>query len=149
MQFYIDPYFPDDINAVGDAGMAGFEEKRTLYLSGCKNFLRFYREEIKSLHIAGASGTDVVHLICDMMDELINKLFHSIIGDLDPGRGLLDHLTLVAVGGYGRGELNPFSDIDIMFLHDGTMPKTTVEDVAQKLLYFLWDMRLDVGYSVR
>ena len=39
MQFYIDPYFPDDISAVGDAGMAGFEEKRPLYFSGCKNFL--------------------------------------------------------------------------------------------------------------
>src|SRR6185369_10344484 len=50
---------------------------------------------------------------------------------------------------YGRGELNPFSDIDIMFLHDGVLPSATVEDIAQKLLYFLWDMRLDVGYSVR
>ena len=36
-----------------------------------------------------------------------------------------------------------------MFLHDGILPVTTVEDIAQKLLYFLWDMRLDVGYSVR
>ncbi|RII29251.1 MAG: [protein-PII] uridylyltransferase [Geobacter sp.] len=149
MQFFIDPYFPDDIHAVGDAGMAGFEEKRTLYLSGCKNFLRHYREEIRSVHSSGASGTDVVHLICDMTDELINKLLLSILDDLDPSRALMDHITLVAVGGYGRGELNPFSDVDIMFLHDGTLEKAKVEDIAQKLLYFLWDMRLDVGYSVR
>lgn len=149
MQFFIDPYFPDDIHAVGDSGMAGFEEKRTLYLSGCKNFLRDYREEIRSVHSSGASGTDVVHLICDMTDELVNKLLLSILDDLDPSRALMDHITLVAVGGYGRGELNPFSDVDIMFLHDGTLEKTKVEDIAQKLLYFLWDMRLDVGYSVR
>lgn len=149
MQFYIDPYFPDDLNAVGDAGMAGFDEKRPLYLSGCKNFLNHYRDEIRKRHDAGASGSEVAHLICDMMDEVNNKLFRSIIFDLAGGDETLQHITLVAVGGYGRGELNPYSDIDIMFLHDGTKPAEWVEDIAQKLLYFLWDMRLDVGSSVR
>ena len=149
MQFFIDPYFPDSITAVGDAGMAGFDEKRPLYLSGSKNFLAKYREDIKELHQSGASGSDVAHLLSDMMDELHNKLFLSIIYDIGGGEEMLEHIALVAVGGYGRGELNPFSDIDIMFLHDGVLPSATVEDIAQKLLYFLWDMRLDVGYSVR
>jgi [protein-PII] uridylyltransferase len=149
MQFYIDNYFPDDINAVGDSGMAGFEEKRPLYFSGCKNFLAHYREEIRALHASGASGIEVTHLICDMIDELNNKLLYSIIYDLDASGALMERITLVAVGGYGRGELNPYSDIDIMFLHDGGLPAARVEDIAQKLLYFLWDMRLDVGYSVR
>ena len=149
MQFYIDQYFPDDISAVGDAGMAGFDEKRPLYFSGCKNFLAYYREEIKKLHDTGANGTEVCHLISDMMDELNSKLFRTIIYDLAGGDAMLEHISLIAVGGYGRGELNPYSDIDIMFLHDGTIPAAKVEDIAQKLLYFLWDMRLDVGYSVR
>src|ERR1035437_10195122 len=149
MQFFIDPYFPDTIDAIGDAGMAGFDEKRPLYLSGCKNFLAKYREEIKQLHQGGTSGTDVTHLLSDMMDELNNKLFLSIIYDLGGGDAMLEHISLIAVGGYGRGELNPYSDIDIMFLHDGTIPAAMVEGIAQKLLYFLWDMRLDVGYSVR
>lgn len=149
MQFYIDQYFPDDINAVGDSGMAGFAEKRPLYFSGCKRFMEHYRGEIRTLHTAGASGSEVAHLLCDMTDELINKLLHCIVFDLDGSGGIFDHITLVAVGGYGRGELNPFSDIDIMFLHDGSLPAARVEDIAQKLLYFLWDMRLDVGYSVR
>lgn len=149
MQFYVDQYFPDDINAVGDAGMGGFDEKRPLYFSGCKRFLANYRDEIKKLHDAGATGTEVCHLISDMMDELNSKLFRTIIYDLAGGDSMLGHISLIAVGGYGRGELNPHSDIDIMFLHDGTIPVATVEDIAQKLLYFLWDMRLDVGYSVR
>ncbi|MEI7815999.1 MAG: [protein-PII] uridylyltransferase, partial [Desulfuromonadales bacterium] len=106
-------------------------------------------EDINQQHQGGASGSDVTHLLSDMMDELHNKLFLSIIYDISGGDAMLEHITLVAVGGYGRGELNPFSDIDIMFLHDGTLPGATVEDIAQKLLYFLWDMRLDVGYSVR
>lgn len=149
MQFYIDQYFPDDINAIGDAGMAGFDEKRPLYFSGSKNFLTYYRNEIRKRHDAGASGTEITHLICDMMDEMNNKLFRSIIYDLGGGNEMLDHITLVAVGGYGRGELNPYSDIDIMFLHDGTIATEKIEDIAQKLLYLLWDMRLEVGYSVR
>ncbi|MDD2582744.1 MAG: [protein-PII] uridylyltransferase [Desulfuromonadaceae bacterium] len=149
MQFFIDSYFPDTIDAVGDAGMAGFDEKRPLYLSGSKKFLAHYREEIKSLHQAGASGSDVAHLLSDMMDALHNRLFLSIVYDLGGGDVMLEHVSLVAVGGYGRGELNPYSDIDVMFLHDGVLPVATVEDIAQKLLYFLWDMRLDVGYSVR
>ena len=149
MQFFIDPYFPDTIDAIGDAGMAGFDEKRPLYLSGSKNFLAKYREDIKELHCTGASGSEVTHLLSDMMDELNNKLFLSILYDLCGSGAMLEHISLVAVGGYGRGELNPFSDIDIMFLHDGVLPSATVEDIAQKLLYFLWDMRLDVGYSVR
>ncbi len=149
MQFFIDNYFPDDINSVGDSGMAGFEEKRPLYFSGCKNFLAHYRDEIRTQHAGGASGIEVTHLLCDMIDELNNKLLHSIIYDLDGSGALMEHIVLVAVGGYGRGELNPFSDIDIMFLHDGSLPAARVEDIAQKLLYFLWDMRLDVGYSVR
>ena len=149
MQFLIDPYFPDDIHEAGDTGMAGFEDKRPLYISGSKNFLKHYRAEIRKQHNEGASGTEIAHLLCRMMDELINRLFHSILDDLDVSGGYMEHVTLVAVGGYGRGELNPFSDIDIMFLHDGGIPVQTVEDIAQKLLYFLWDMRLDVGYSVR
>ncbi len=149
MQFFIDQYFPDDINAVGDSGMAGFDEKRPLYFSGCKNFMAHYRGEIRALHNEGTSGSEIAHLLCDMTDELVNKLLHCIIYDLDGSGRLMDNITLVAVGGYGRGELNPFSDIDIMFLHDGSLPAAKVEDIAQKLLYFLWDMRLDVGYSVR
>jgi [protein-PII] uridylyltransferase len=101
------------------------------------------------MHESGASGSEVTHLLCDMIDELNNKLLHCIVYDLDGSGALMEHITLVAVGGYGRGELNPFSDIDIMFLHDGSMPSARIEDIAQKLLYFLWDMRLDVGYSVR
>ena len=103
MQFFIDPYFPDDINAVGDSGMAGFEEKRPLYFSGCKNFLLFYRNEIRKLHADGASGAEITYLICDMIDELNNKLLHSIIYDLDSSGALMEHIALVAVGGYGRG----------------------------------------------
>jgi [protein-PII] uridylyltransferase len=148
MHFDIDRYFPDETYETGDAGQASFSEKRPLYLAASKHFLHHYREEIKKVHRSGGGGAEVVGLITAMTDTLIAKLFSSITGDvLDLGRSG-GQLTLVAVGGYGRAELNPHSDIDLMFLYKGKDSRR-VEDIAQKILYFLWDMRLDVGYSVR
>ena len=148
MEFNIDRYFPDTSQEAGDAGRASFEEKRPLYLSASKHFLTHYRDEIKAVHRAGAPGHTVVREITVMTDTLIRKLFRSITKDLSKNGKGKEHLTLMAIGGYGRGELNPHSDIDLMFLYSGK-DQARVEDIAQKLLYFLWDMRLDVGYSVR
>jgi [protein-PII] uridylyltransferase len=148
MHFDINHYFPDETYATGDAGKASFVEKRPLYLAASKHFLNHYREVIKERHRAGASGDGIVQTITAMSDTLINKLFHCILGDLQDARTAREQLALVAIGGYGRGELNPCSDIDLMFLYSGKDPQH-IEDIAQKLLYFLWDMRLDVGYSVR
>lgn len=148
MEFNIDRYFPDSFQEAGDAGRASFEEKRPLYLAASKHFLNHYREEIKKIHNAGAPGTEVVRYLTAMTDTLIRKLFRSITKDVGHIGRVREPLTLTAIGGYGRGELNPYSDIDLMFLYSGKN-QARVEDIAQKLLYFLWDMRLDVGYSVR
>ena len=147
MEYTIDRYFPDETQAGGDSGKASFEEKRPLYLAGSRRFLAHYREKIKQEHQNGASGSEVVSAITAMTDTLVLKLYNSIVTDLMVERQLPE-MVLVAVGGYGRAELNPYSDIDIMFLHSGKNPQA-VEEISQKLLYFLWDMRLDVGYSVR
>lgn len=147
MHYLIDRYFPDETQSGGDSGRATFEEKRPLYLSGSRRFLTHFREKIKGQHRLGSSGAEVVGEITAMTDTLILKLFSSILGDVAEERALPE-MALVSVGGYGRGELNPYSDIDIMFLHTGRNPQA-VEEISQKLLYFLWDMKLDVGYSVR
>lgn len=149
MQFNIDRFFPANDQATQGSEQRSFDDKRHLYLSGSKEFLAEYRNEIRDLHNNGATGREVTQLLCNMMDVLINKLFNCIMDDVDSKGARKRHMCLVAVGGYGRGELNPFSDIDIMFLHDGSLQVVQIEDIAQKLLYFLWDMRLDVGYSVR
>jgi len=148
MEFTIERYFPDESYETGDAGRASFEEKRPLYLAASKRFLNHYRDEIRELHRAGSTGAEVVGQITAMTDLLIQKLFSCVTRDLARQGTTLDQLSLVAVGGYGRGELNPYSDIDLMFLCSGK-DNQRVEEIAQKLLYFLYDMRLDVGYSVR
>ena len=59
-----------------------------------------------------------------------------------------ERMALVAVGGYGRGELAPFSDIDLLFLHPYKATPHT-EQVVEYMLYTLWDMGLKVGQATR
>ena len=148
MQFDIDKYFPPLQKKEGNGVKLPFEENRLLYLNAGRHFLDHYREEIKTAHRAGAGGEWVVSALTALTDALIIRLYSSIASHQKKITLAAQQLTLVAIGGYGRGELNPSSDIDLMFLHNAKNPQL-IEDAAQKLLYLLWDLRLDVGYSVR
>ncbi len=61
---------------------------------------------------------------------------------------LNQRLAVLARGGYGRAELNPYSDIDLLFLHDWK-PGPYLEIVAEIILHALWDAGLIVGHAVR
>lgn len=123
-----------------------FEEKRGAYFAAAREFLEHFREESKRGHREGEDGISVVQSITAMTDALVVRLFTALSDDLQMQK--TGELALVAVGGYGRRELNPYSDLDLMFLYSGKESKV-VEEAANRLLYFLWDLRLDVGYSVR
>ncbi|MCM2576634.1 [protein-PII] uridylyltransferase [Streptomyces meridianus] len=58
-------------------------------------------------------------------------------------------VSLVAVGGYGRGELSPRSDLDLLLLHDGTLDPARLAALADRLWYPIWDLGLDLDHSVR
>ena len=74
------------------------------------------------------------------IDQLLIRAWELNIHDSD--------LSLVAVGGYGRGELHPFSDIDLMILKPWRLKPAAKVDI-ENFLRFLWDMGLTVGHSVR
>ncbi|TDC22079.1 [protein-PII] uridylyltransferase [Streptomyces sp. 8K308] len=61
-----------------------------------------------------------------------------------PGR-----VALVAVGGYGRGELSPRSDLDLLLLHDGSAPAKEIAALADRLWYPVWDLGIALDHSVR
>jgi [protein-PII] uridylyltransferase len=143
MRLNLKAYLPESLKGEGKS----FEEKRGAYLAAAREFLEHYREEIKRVHREGAGGSQVVGSTTRMTDALVTGLFTELSEDLQVGKSGGD-LALVAIGGYGRKELNPYSDLDLMFLYSGKDSKR-VEEVANRLLYFLWDLKLDVGYSVR
>lgn len=98
----------------------------------------------------GLRGDDAVVAIAGLMDGVIGALYDFTVGHVypvaNPTRG--EQIAVAATGGYGRGELAPFSDIDLMFL----MPyKRTAyaEQIAEYMLYTLWDLGLKVGHATR
>ena len=106
------------------------------------------RKHLEDLHRAGASGHTVVRLQAAAMDRIVVSLWDRA---REGARG--DHpesrLALVALGGYGRRELAPYSDLDILVLHAGREPDPFTKVASERFLYSLWDLKLEVGYSVR
>jgi [protein-PII] uridylyltransferase len=102
---------------------------------------------IKEMHFSGAGGMEVVKAVTAHTDSFIRAAFEKVCADLGatPKKA---GWALAAIGGYGRGELNPYSDIDIMFIgRDGSLEKENV--LPTKALHLLWDMGFNIGYSVR
>ena len=81
-------------------------------------------------------------------DRLLRGLFTATVGSGDdPREG--QGLALVAVGGYGRSELSPASDLDVVLLHDPSVPEERVREVAEAIWYPLWDRGVALDHSVR
>ncbi len=85
-----------------------------------------------------------------LADQVVQQALRTTLQHLHPVYNPTSYqrLSLVAVGGYGRGEMAPFSDIDLLFL---TPYKQTAwgESVIESMLYTLWDLRLKVGHATR
>lgn len=108
-------------------------------------FRRLHEQCLNWLKSQYQSGTPVTHLVqarSRFMDQLLTHLWWHM--------GLDEHpdIALVAVGGYGRGELHPQSDIDLLILSQKAIKKEAEAKLSQ-FVTLLWDIRLEVGHSVR
>ncbi len=114
-----------------------------------RGYVQNARAALLEKHRAGAGGLETVAAYSAMMDELICQLF-SVIGTDFLRRYPTDNpqCTIIAQGGYGRAELNPHSDIDLLFIYSWKV-SPFVEAVTEKLLYTLWDAGLQVGHAIR
>src|SRR4051812_28746593 len=123
-------------------------------LAACKEFLRAEMAGLRARHQAGASGTTICQERSEIIDALLQHLFDYALTTYTEMRGALPApVTLVALGGYGRSELSPWSDVDVMFLFPTkTKPadaKPLQEHLTNEILYPLWDCGLKVGHSTR
>lgn len=113
-----------------------------LTLSHCKSHMQEFQRWLEQRFFEGDDIIALVSCRAEYMDQLLNRLWQKF--------GLSAHskLALVAVGGYGRGELHPKSDIDLLITTPSTLT-TEQEQAISLFITMLWDLRLEVGHSVR
>ncbi|CAN5339394.1 [protein-PII] uridylyltransferase [soil metagenome] len=98
-------------------------------------------ERLRAAFAAGESVEQLVTGRAGVVDELLLRAWHRYVDT--------PQIALIAVGGYGRGELHPCSDIDVlMLLPDGELEQAVREGIGG-FVTFLWDIGLEVGHSVR
>src|SRR5919198_2563443 len=123
---------------------------RRSFIDPAKSALTRGRAEIRRRFEATGNGAAAVREQCFLMDQLIRTLYDLVTEEIyplsNPTSG--ERLAIVAVGGYGRGELAPYSDIDLLFLLSYKLTPHT-EQVIEYLLYLLWDLGLKIGQSTR
>ena len=143
-----------DRRALADALAAldgGETELRRGATAVLKGVLEAGRAEVaRRLTVHPSRGLEAANAQAFVIDEILIALAEFTVGRLysNSNPTAAEQLTLIAVGGYGRGEMAPFSDVDIGFL---TPWKQTAwaEQVIETMLYALWDLGLTVGHSSR
>jgi [protein-PII] uridylyltransferase len=109
-----------------------------------RNYLDDTHKNILKAHNQGASGTQTVQAITQSTDSLILALYNE--GIIEKGHAS-KNFAVIAQGGYGRGALNPKSDIDLLFLFEKKVDEG--DPVTRLILHTLWDLHFEVGYSTR
>ncbi|MCX6137566.1 MAG: [protein-PII] uridylyltransferase [Ignavibacteriales bacterium] len=112
-------------------------------MSSPKEIFSRHFERILALHRSGSSGFDVTAHLSAALDDVIQSLWTSTALELDRT------CVVMALGGYGRYELCPRSDIDLMLLFPDEKTKQRAAPEAQRFLHALWDAGFDLGHSVR
>jgi [protein-PII] uridylyltransferase len=137
-----------DAIAISRALLEGVQEERDLKRLA-RRYLDDGRRDLFERHRAGADGLEVAAAWSTVMDHLVRHLFAEISAEYSQQFPASNRrVALIAQGGYGRGELNPQSDIDLLFLYVWKV-SPFVESVTEKLLYTLWDAGLQVGHATR
>lgn len=124
----------------------GRRSERTQVLKGLKDFVRRERALTYKLHREGASGRTVAKRLARLIDAVIvfaHQYAREVACDEETP------VVWIATGSYGRGELNPFSDIDLTLLHSGDTPAAYVEHLMSAVLQLLWDAGLGVSHACR
>jgi [protein-PII] uridylyltransferase len=124
--------------------------RRAVALDCIKTALADGRAEVRQRFEASRAGGPKAAAELSFLFDQVIRAIHDLAVKRYPSANptMADRFTVVAVGGYGRGELAPFSDIDLLFLFPYKQTPRG-EQVVEFMLYFLWDLGLKVGHSTR
>lgn len=138
-----------DLVSIVDAGLSE-SEGRVQALDVLKDYLARAHEEIRAAFEAGVDPRETMAAEAAAVDRAIRALLDYTVSRIFPAANPTtgDRLCLAAVGGYGRGALAPYSDIDLLFLWPYKKTPRS-EQIVEYVLYMLWDTGLKVGHSTR
>ncbi len=105
------------------------------------------RQKLRAQHDAGSPGLQVCVRLADLVDSVLLELYEASLAEID-NPTLAENVVLVAHGGYGRRDVAPYSDVDLMLLHDPKVEEAVVP-LARRLSQWVVDAGLQLGFSVR
>jgi len=139
-----------DIDDIVERHGGSAERARNDVLALLKDTLTQGRARVQARFEAGAGGLETYAANAFLIDQIIRLIYdfayEHVYPLANPTSG--ERQAVVAVGGYGRAEMAPYSDVDLMFLQSYKATAHT-EQVVEFMLYMLWDLGLKVGHSVR
>src|SRR5689334_14712457 len=108
------------------------------------------RQRIREMHERGLDGLQVCGRLTTLVDGIVGRLFDAAARDLDPSSGsdLRTRLALVALGGYGRRHSAPYSDVDLMLLHNSPKPEE-LTPLVRRFTNAMFDAGFQLGSSLR
>ena len=140
------PERPEDATALLAGALRELGDARDAVLGAFRRHLLRVQQHVQDQFEAGElSGIQSGRLLGRLMDGVVSTLHDYAMRAIPAGGG---QLAVAATGGYGRGLLAPFSDIDLLFLTPDD-PRPEVRDAVEFMLYFLWDLGLKVGHATR
>jgi [protein-PII] uridylyltransferase len=125
-----------------------FPEHRAEAIGLLRQFVRDESQRLRQMHLAGAGGMVTARRLAGTIDQVIAATYRFLGRSALFARQPAPRVGIVAIGGYGRGDLNPLSDIDILVLHPPREDERSRQFMIQ-LTLLLTDARLDVRYSNR
>jgi [protein-PII] uridylyltransferase len=114
-------------------------------------FLKIEDQRLRMAHRFGATGRQTAAARSFVIDQIVTRAFHASIWPGDGGEFLtraMSSCAVIALGGYGRGEMMPGSDLDLLFLHTGRRA-AQMKQLVERILRLLWDTGLMIGHSFR
>lgn len=130
--------------------LAGIESLSSLEIAQqFRTFLKIEDQRLRIAHRSGASGIWTAQTLSFVLDIVVDHAFRAATGSSQASElaGLAKNpCAIIALGGYGRGELAPFSDLDLLFLHQARQ-RAQMRPLVERLLRLLWDAGLTIGHS--
>ena len=139
----------EELLELAEEALGGFlEVPRDECLQATRAYAERKRAEIRARHEEGESGGNVVRMLSDVADEIVLGAFRFALCRVRNPARALKKVSLCAHGGYGRRQLNPYSDLDIGLIYDGRLGKN-IRALNEYLVPFLWDLGYDNSFVVR